>query len=532
MATLSLDSISAEGVRQTVASEWLWVSLGGGLGLVLATVAWIAFYEAKVRILRESERAATLSFQMNQEKLAEREASLFQAQARLTELEATAASLAETKVSLTTTHQHLMEKLDALTHQVQVGDERFARLSSEHQETLTEKAMAEAELQGLKKQFADWKTNLDENWAKQFEALSLKTLNQVQESLEIKAKREFGERQELLQKDIKALVDPLEKMLKENDEQVQNQIKETLSLKEQLKFSFEQTKELKEAKDRIVSVLSDNKGRGDWGEFQLLRLLEMSGLVKDRDYFFQHVQSAETRPDVRINLPNGNILYIDVKTLVGKLDRFEEDLAACQTEEERKTRTESLKKEILKLSVRDYQNRESTSVDFVILYVPRESMLRIPLEEHPLLLDEAFQRGIILSSPLILMGLLKTVAQGWAHAKVADNAKQVIEAGKVLHKRAATFLSRFEDIEKTLEQLNKKYDSAKTAFTGSQGFVPQINRLERLGAKSTNLVPSQFQGALEASDGPLELLEGHVMDVSPEPFDLAEVLEPEQIQVS
>jgi DNA recombination protein RmuC len=224
-----------------------------------------------------------------------------------------------------------------------------------------------------------------------------------------------------------------------------------------------------------------------------MKLLEMSGLVKDRDYVYQHVQADQARPDIKINLPNGNCLFIDAKTLVGKIEAFEAEMDTLTTDQSRKSRTDSLIKEIRSLSIRDYQGKENASVDFVILFVPRESMLRIPLEEEPTLLDEAFRKGIILSSPLILMGLLKTVAQGWYHAKAADHAKEVLDLGRELHKRACTFMGRFEEMEKVLDTLKGKTDAAKRSLTGQQGIVPQIQKLEALGVKSQNNLPEKYR---------------------------------------
>lgn len=405
-------------------------------------------------------------------------------------------NLSKSEASLQAEKHHLeKEKIDLLQQLAHWQQQQAQWL--EKDKTL---ARYEAELTNAKSQLNEWRDNLETQWKNQFELLSQKTLQQVQETLETKAKRDLSERQEQINKDVKSLLEPLQKMITENATQVKESLEQTTTLKTQLEMSFQQTKDLVEAKNRIVSVLTDNKGRGDWGEFQLMKLLEMSGLIKDRDYFYQQTQSDQARPDIKINLPNGNCLFIDAKTLVGKIDAFETEMDTLTTDQSRKSRTESLIKEIRGLSKRDYQGKETESVDFVILFVPRESMLRIPLEEDPTLLDEAFRRGVILSSPLILMGLLKTVAQGWAHAKVADHAKEVLHLGTELHKRACTFIGRFEEIEEALEKLQKATEKARISLNGRQGVLPQIQKLEQLGAKSQGNLPEKYRLSLNEEE--------------------------------
>jgi DNA recombination protein RmuC len=406
-------------------------------------------------------------------------------------------NLSKSEATLQTEKQHLeKENIDLLQQLAHLKQQQL-----QWQEKEKSLVRLETELETAQKQLADWKENLEKQWKNQFELLSNQTLEKVQQSFEDKAKRDLSERQDQINKDVKLLLEPLQKMITENATQVKESLEQTTGLKKHLELSFQQTKELVEAKNKIVSVLTDNKGRGDWGEFQLMKLLEMSGLVKDRDYFYQQAQSDQARPDIKINLPNGNCLFIDAKTLVGKIEAFESEMDTLTTDQSRKSRTESLIKEIRGLSKRDYQGKETDSVDFVILFVPRESMLRIPLEEDPTLLDEAFRRGVILSSPLILMGLLKTVAQGWAHAKVADHAKEVLYLGTELHKRACTFMTKFEKMEKALQTLQKETDEVRVSLNGRLGIVPQIQKLEQLGAKSQNNLPEKYRLSLnEAPD--------------------------------
>jgi DNA recombination protein RmuC len=360
-----------------------------------------------------------------------------------------------------------------------------------------EKISLETELNGLQNKLKEFKDSFESEWGQKFETLSLKTLQVVKEELHVKAVKEYEEKQTQLNQNLTTLLEPLTKMIQEHEKKVEQLEKQTITeattLKTQIELSMTQVKELVAAKDKIVAVLTDNKGRGDWGEMQLLRMLENSGLVKDRDYVFQPVNEDDSRPDVMIHLPNQHVLYIDVKTLLGTLTKTEIALEEARDPEERKKLTQSLRTEILRLDRKAYQSKNKASVDFVILYVPRESMLRVPLEEFPTLMEEAYEKGIILSSPLILMGLLKTIAQGWTQHQMTENAREIQHLGRELHKRAVRFLERFDDIGKTLESASHKFDEAKKSLDGRAGLLPQLKKLEDFGCKSEKNMPSQYK---------------------------------------
>ena len=126
-------------------------------------------------------------------------------------------------------------------------------------------------------------------------------------------------------------------------------------------------------------------------------------------------------------------------------------------------------------------------------------MLRVALEEKPDLMDQAFNRRIILASPLILMAVLRTIAIGWQEAQLSQNAKEIYTLAKELHKRTAGFSDHFLKIETRLKQVMDQFDDAKTSLCGRMGVIPQLKKLEKLGCKSEKQLSSQLLTALEAA---------------------------------
>lgn len=339
-----------------------------------------------------------------------------------------------------------------------------------------------------------------------------KALKAMLKELQETSGKTFEEKEKALNKSITDLLNPLTKMIADNDKKVEalqkENIQESSSLKKEIQMLAGQTKNLYEAENRLVATLSNSKGRGDWGELQLQRLLDMSGLISGVNYETQQIEGG-LRPDVQVYLPNDRILYIDAKTVFHHLNKMTE------TEEEevenRKKHAQSLEKEVLSLSSKKYEKLVEQSIDFVVLFVPRESMLRAALEEKPTLIEDAMKNKVILASPLVLMPILKVVAQSWEQVQISKNAQEIQELGKELQTRATRFLERYLKVEDQITRLSNEFEGSKKALTGQKGMLPQLKKMEDLGCKAdktnpSDVMPIEEYDALETEDESIEAL--------------------------
>lgn len=343
---------------------------------------------------------------------------------------------------------------------------------------------------------------LAEQQQSQFELLSQKTLKALKDELEEKANREYQQKQNQLDEKLGALLKPLREVIDQNEKKVREiekqHTEDTASLKTHIEMIVAETGKLVGVKNKLAEALSNSKGRGDWGEMELIRLLEHSGLMAGVHYEAQKVQDG-LRPDITIKLSNQRVLYVDAKTILINLERLLNAEDSEAENSERKKHAAALEKEILSLSLKSYESRCKESIDFVVLYVPRESMLRAALEERPALMEQAFQRRVILASPLILMSILKTVAYGWDQAQLSQKADEIHQLGKDLHKRAAIFVERFVKVGDRLEALSNQFEEAKVSLNGRLGMIPQLRKFEEYGCKSEKSLPAP--SAEEASQG-------------------------------
>lgn len=249
---------------------------------------------------------------------------------------------------------------------------------------------------------------------------------------------------------------------------------------------------LEAATEQLRAAMAGGQSRGQWGEMQLEGLLDHAGLVEGVHYRRQDVRETGSRPDVVVLLPGGGEILVDAKF---PFDAYWQSIA--ETDETR--RSELLRKhaaDVLararELSGKGYSDI-TTSPDFVVMFLPLESLLAVSLEADPLLLEKAFDRRVVLATPTSMVGLLRTIAFGYQRKLMADNAEQIRAAGAEMLGRLATLTDHIESMRRGLEQAVRGYNS----FVGSfdRQVLVQARRLHEMGVDA----PKGVSGAEEVS---------------------------------
>ncbi len=365
--------------------------------------------------------------------------------------------------------------------------EQVQRLEAENKDLLTAKVEAETLLGQAKSQEAELRDV--------FKAVGQETLSahlkQLTEMTQLQAEqrnKSFQESFAASVKPVSEMIEAYQKRIKEIETEYQQ---ETTTLKTQITELIKHTQEFKKANQNLTDALSNSKGRGDWGEFQLENILHLSGLREGIDYDTQQSDRG-LRPDITVNLPNGHKLFVDAKTILIDLQRLRQTDSPEEQEKHRKAHYEALLKEINSLSDKAYHRNLGSVVDFVVLYLPTESMLEEALLYNPTLSEEAFRKGVILATPIILMTLLKVVADGWRQVTLNEYAKEMEQLGKELHKRLVLFLTRFFSLRKAFNALASGYEDACKSLQGKQGVLPQLQKIEQLGYRSDKVLDSVY----------------------------------------
>ncbi len=236
-------------------------------------------------------------------------------------------------------------------------------------------------------------------------------------------------------------------------------------LREQIRLTAVGTESLRDQTGRLVTALRRSEVRGRWGEMQLRRLVEASGLIPHVNFDEQSSSRDDSgdllRPDLVVHLAGERDIVIDAKVpLSAYLDAAEApDDAAARVHLAR--HAAEVATHIDRLSAKEYWRRYD-SPEFVVLFLPAEAFLSSALEVRPDLLEYAFSRDIVIATPTTLLALLRTVAHTWRQESTARNVREVHALARDLHGRLATLGAH-------LGKLGSALDSAVGHYNGTVG---------------------------------------------------------------
>ena len=302
----------------------------------------------------------------------------------------------------------------------------------------------------------------------------------------------------------------LEQMTQRVDQMEQIRARQHGALAEQLRESARRETELARTTASLEGALRSRSARGTWGEVELVRILEASGMMPHVDFAEQRSIGSLTqgrglgaaspsgdlgRPDVTIHLPGQGFLALDAKA---PMDAY---LRACAIEEsgedaESRRRAElsahakALRTHVEALSGRDYARSLGASPELVILFIPSEAALSAALRTDASLLDNAMARGIALCSPVTLLAVARTCATAWARTSINEQADQVIALGRELYERLGVVAGHMENLgkhlAKTVDFYNKTVSSMESRLLAS---ARSVSALEEASKKTMTVTP-------------------------------------------
>ncbi len=293
---------------------------------------------------------------------------------------------------------------------------------------------------------------------------------------------------ELAQKElaVKNLVDPIALSLQQMNEQIQALERARSqaygSLSTQVVSLTETQKALQMETGNLVKALRDPQTRGRWGELQLHKVLELAGMLEYCDFEEQVSVSSEDgrlRPDVVVRLPGAKNIIIDskapIQSYLDALDATNDEARdACLVDHARQVRAH-----MDDLGKKAYWSKLQPTPEFVLMFIPGEAFFRAAVMADPDLLEYGGGK-VLLTSPMSLIAVLKTIAYGWNQKNLADSAKKISEAGKLLYQRLAVMAGHFEDLGKKLggavDAYNKSVGSMERSVFPAARKMPELDR--------------------------------------------------------
>jgi len=251
-----------------------------------------------------------------------------------------------------------------------------------------------------------------------------------------------------------------------------------VELKKQFENLSNYSESLSSETSQLRRVLHSSQARGRWGEETLRRVVEAAGMSQHCDFTEQAVQ-GDAKPDLVVRLPGDRLIIVDAKTPELDFLHALEESDATKRAADLGSHARKLKETIKALADRDYPSQFPNALDFVVLFLPAESLFSAALEGDRDLIVWAANRRILLATPASLIALLRSVSVSWQQHDQTENARAIAKAAGDLFGRVAKFTDHFENIRKGLDRANNAYNDAVGSY--ERMVRPAGERLIKLG---------------------------------------------------
>ena len=414
-----------------------------------------------------------------------------------------------TKLKSKSEQSTLEERQNQMHLTIEELKQNLTKIETEREEIRHEKDFLNAELARKNSEFE----NLQQLNLKRDEELELRQ-EQLRKDFELLATKILDEKSEKFtlqnKENIKNILNPLQEKIKNFEEKVDLTQKESISMHSALKEQLLGLKDLnqqmtKEATNLTRALKGDSKMQGNWGELVLERVLEKSGLEKDREYFVQQSftleSGARVLPDVVLHLPDGKKMIIDSKVSLTDYERLvnadDDDKAQFL-----KAHVNSIRRHVDQLSEKNYQDLyDIESPDFVLMFIPIEPAFAVVVNEDNSIYNRAFEKNIVIVTPSTLLATLRTIDSMWNNEKQQQNAIEIA-------RQAGGLYDKFEGLMKDLIGVGKKIDASKVdynsamnkLFEGDGNLIRRVENLKKMGAKAKKSLPEAIIKRAEEED--------------------------------
>ena len=345
---------------------------------------------------------------------------------------------------------------------------------------------------------------LQEKFTKEFENLANKILDEKSSK--------FTEQNK---ENMKNILSPLQDKIQLFEKKVEDTHKESIDYHAALRQQILGLKEMnlqmsKETLNLTKALKGDSKMQGNWGELIPERVLEKSGLEKDREYFVQqshvNIEGQRVFPDVVINLPDGKKMIVDSKVSLTAYEKYINEEDDSLKNGFLKEHVSSIKRHVEQLGDKNYQDLyQIESPDFVLLFIPMEPAFALALNDDTTLYNKAFEKNIVIVTPSTLLATLRTIDSMWTNQKQQENAFEIARQAGALYDKFEGFVADLIKVGKKIDESKVEYQGAMNKLVdGSGNLIKRVENLKKMGAKTQKSIPDNIL-ARAGKDENLEL---------------------------
>jgi len=387
-------------------------------------------------------------------------------------------------------------------HLEQVNEQHLSKLDTQQRELAELRTALQVEqerLSSARRHFDEAQKQARET----FESIAGKTLRQTVDDFHKQAEKLFKSEQQKSGTALENMLKPVRETLTEYQKKLleaeQQRAKAYGSLSEQAEQIAKGHKELRGETAKLVRALRRPEVRGRWGELQVKRLFELAGMTEHVDYDEQASVSdgegSTLRPDFTIRLPNERVIVIDVKTPIDAYLDATEAVDEDTRESQLERHARQVREKADQLSQKSYWDKCDGSPEFVVMFIPGESMLYAAVQRDPDMIEHAMEKNVIIATPTVVMALLKTVAMGWREKSLEENARKIAELGRELHERLAIIVKHVDSLGNRLQSTVKQYNTLVGSVDSR--LVPTAQKLKELKAESPKSLPGKLEPIVE-----------------------------------
>ncbi len=344
---------------------------------------------------------------------------------------------------------------------------------------------------------------------------------------ELKAQAQKDTANNLLAAEIKPVKESLAAMTQTVADLQRQRTAQVGELQEQIRSVVESNENIRKEAAQLSQAMSSNSVRGVWGETQLRRLVELAGLLKHADFDEQATIAtgdSSGRADMIIRLPGGKSLAIDSKvpfnsyqaaSAISELATGEEALRRKKLLDEH---VKAMKSHIDALSTRSYWTGLDASPDFVIAFVPSESLLSAALDIDNTLLEYAFKKNVALASPVSLFSVLKTINYIWRQNADEGSLRTMIQLGKELYERVGKVTELADKLGRSIGSTVKDYNAFVSSFERRMLVTARkLNDLDENELGTSEIAePKQIEASTDAFSASEAVVEAEIVGDEPE----------------
>jgi DNA recombination protein RmuC len=301
------------------------------------------------------------------------------------------------------------------------------------------------------------------------------------------------------------LVEPVNQTLKRFEEQVREIEKTRVgaysAISTQVQALTELQERVRQSTDQLKTALRSPVQRGRWGEMQLRRVVELAGMLEYSDFAEQKTLFGEQnqRPDLIVRLPNNCHVVVDSKV------SLEAYLRAMEAEHEPdrlrhlKDHANQVRTHVRALGEKAYWQRLPCSPEFVIAFLPLESLYSAALEQDPALMDFGVEKRVLIATPGTLITLLLTISHGWRQQAIAENLDEIRTTGQELYTRLLTMAQHFSKLGSAIERTVETYN--QTVGSLERNVLSSARKFSELRPANSG----QLEEVTEVDNGPRRL---------------------------